>query len=84
MEDLWLPFQTVVAGDYLGEVLLRISHWPKRIEDQGNVPTILHWGDLGARMRANNYVGDYLTLERAADGTFALTVAPQVPGGFLY
>jgi PLD-like domain len=84
MVDLWLPFQTVVVGDYLGAVMLRISHWPKRIEDQGNVPTILHWGDLGARMRANNYVGDYLTLERAADGTFALTVAPQPLGGFLY
>ena len=83
LEDLWLPFQTVVAGDYLGAVLLRISHWPKRVEDQGNVPTILHWGDLGARMRANSYVGDYVTLERAADGTFALTVGPQPPG-FLY
>jgi hypothetical protein len=84
LEDLWLPFQTVLAGDYLGAVMLRISYWPKRIEDQGNVPTILHWGDLGARMRGNNYIGDYVTLERAAGGTFALTVAPQPPGGFLY
>lgn len=84
MEELWLPFQTVVAGDYLGDLMLRISHWPKRIEGQGNVPTVLHWGDLGARMRAINYVGQYVTIERDDNDAFGLTIAIQPAGDFLY
>jgi hypothetical protein len=84
MEEVWLPFQTVVRDEYLGELNLRVSHWPKRIEGQGNVPTWLHWDDLAARMRAINYVGDYVTLERTDAGAFALTIAPHPIGEFLY
>ncbi len=84
MEELWLPYEAVVAGDYLGRVNLRISHQPSRISNQGNVPTVLHWGDLGARLRHNNYVGQYVTLERSAEDEFALTIASQPTGAFLY
>ena len=82
MEEVWVPMQTVIDGDYLGAVNLRISHQPSRVSNQGNVPTVLHWGDLGARMRANNYVDQYVTLERGEEDNFALTISREPPGDF--
>ena len=84
MEEVRLSFDTVVAGDYLGAVNLRVSHLPSRISNQGNVPTVLHWGDLGGRLRANNYVGLFVTLERGCNDEFQLTIAPQPTGEFWY
>jgi len=84
MDELWVPMETVVVGDYLGEINFHISHLPSRISGQGNVPTVLHWGDLGRRMRENNYVGLYVTLERGDADRFALTIADQPMGQFLY
>jgi hypothetical protein len=84
MEELWVVMETVVAGDYLGPVNLRISHLPSRISNQGNVPTVLHWGDLGPRMRSNNYVGLYVTLERGAMDKFNLTISDHPTGPFQY
>ncbi len=84
MEEAWVRMETIVAGDYLGAVNLRVSHLPSRVSNQGNVPTVLHWGDLGARMRENNYVGQYITLERAARDEFALTLAVAPTGPFAY
>ena len=84
MEEVWVTFDVVMDDEYLGAVVLRVSHWPKRIEGQGNVPTVLHWGDLGARMRENNYLNQYVTLERSIDDRFALTVADSTLGEFLF
>lgn len=84
MLETWVSMQVVVAGDYLGAITLRVSHWPKRVEGQGNVPTVLHWGDLSARMRQNNYQGMFVTLERGSGSNFALTIASQPAGEFLY
>lgn len=84
IDEIWLPFQTVVAGDYLGEVNIRISYAAKRIAGQGNISTVLHWGDLGLRMRENDYQGMYVTLERAVGSKFALTIAVAPPGEFLF
>jgi hypothetical protein len=84
MSEVWVPMQTEIAGDYLGEVMLRISHLPSRISNQGNVPTVLHWGDLGARMRQNNYVGLYVSLERGLSDDFRLTIAGEPTGPFQY
>jgi hypothetical protein len=84
MAEVWVPMQTVVTGDYLGEVNLRVSYWPKRIAGQGNISTVLHWGDLGQRLRENNYIGLYVTLERGSGDEFALTISDQLVGGFLY
>ena len=84
MQEVWVPMQTEIVGDYLGEVMLRISHLPSRISGQGNVPTVLHWGDLSARMRGNNYVGKYVTLERGNENQFRLTIADQATGPFEY
>src|SRR5262249_45403723 len=84
MSEVWVPMQTEIAGDYLGELMLRISHLPSRISNQGNVPTVLHWGDLGARMRQNNYVGMYVSLERGVSDDFRLTIVSEPTGPFLY
>jgi hypothetical protein len=84
MEELWLRWEVTVAGDYLGAVNLRVSHLPSRVSGQGNVPTVLHWGDLGARMRANNYIGLTVTLERGARSKFHLTIADAETGPFKY
>lgn len=84
MEELWLGWDVLVAGDYLGAVNLRVSHQPSRESGQGNVPTVLHWGDLGARLRANNYVGYVVALERGAREKFQLTIAHTATGPFKY
>lgn len=84
MEELWLAWEVSVAGDYLGAVDLRVSHQPSRVSGQGNVPTVLHWGNLGARLRANNYVGLVVTLERGAREKFHLTIADSATGPFKY
>jgi hypothetical protein len=84
MEELWVIMETTIAGDYLGSVNLRISHLPSRISNQGNVPTVLHWGDLGSRMRQNNYVGLYVILERGMGDEFGLTISSQPTGPFQY
>lgn len=84
MEEVWLSWDVVIAGDHLGAVDLRVSHYPKRIQGQGNVPTVLHWGNLSARMRANNYVGLTVTLERGARSRFHLTIADAATGAFKY
>ena len=84
IEETWVIFQTLVAGDYLGDVMLRISHAAKRVSDQGNISTVLHWRDLGARMRAHNYQGMYVTLERGVGSKFALTIAGEPTGEFAY
>lgn len=90
IEEVWVVMQTVIAGDYLGEVNLRISHAPKRLsvsptlEHQSNVPTVLHWGDLGRRMRRNNYFGLTVSLERSSDARFALIIADGPTGPFAY
>jgi hypothetical protein len=82
--EVWVPMQTEIAGDYLGEVMLRISYLSSRISGQGNITTVLHWGDLSARMRNNNYVGKYVTLERGDQSQFRLTIADQPIGPFEY
>lgn len=83
-QEVWVPMQTVVANDYLGNVNIRISYAKKRIAGQGNVSTVLHWGDLSFRMRSNNYQGMYVTLERAVGNRFSLTIAGQPTGEFAF
>ena len=83
-EETWVAMQTIVDGDYLGDVNFRISHAPKRIAGQGNITTNLHWGDLSARMRENNYQNLFVSLEQGSGGRFALTIADQPTGDFIY
>lgn len=59
---------------------LRVDHAPHREADQANVPTVLGWGPrLGAWLRANSEVGNWVLIERDAQGLFRLTITSERP-----
>lgn len=83
-QEVLVDFDCIVVGTSLGTVTLRISHDPNRISGQANVPSVLHWGPmLGSRLRASNYVGQFITIERLVDGTFRLIVSTTPTGPFI-
>lgn len=83
-QEVLVDFDSVVGGVTLGIETLRISHDPSRISGQANVPSVLHWGPtLGAMMRGTNFVGQFITIERLADGSFRLAISPAPTGPFI-
>lgn len=52
-----------------------MTHAPHRESRQSNHTTVLRWGPLLGTMRATDYTGAALTLERMSDGTFRLDVS---------
>ena len=81
--EVIVAFETYVDGLPYGELEIRISHDPRRAADQGNVPTVLHWGPvLGKVLRSGNFVGSYVTLERVYPEGFRLVIAAQPTGDF--
>ena len=73
-------FEVKVDGAGLGSHQLRVSHDPSRVAAQNNAPTFLHWGDIvGARLKAKNYAGHYILLEKLSDGNYRLTITPNQP-----
>lgn len=84
-EDLTVPVAVVVDGVDHGTVDLRVSHAEHRISDQGNVPTVLHWGaTLGQLLRQGNFVGSTVTLEEVAGAGYRLTIGPNPTGPFVF
>lgn len=83
-QEVEVAFDVYVAGANLGMRYLRVSHDPRRIAGQGNVATVLHWGELGAVLRAANYVGWIVTLERTLGSGFRLIISPAPTGAFIY
>ena len=84
-EDSTVPMHVEVDGDYLGVIDMRVSHAEHRISGQGNVPTVLHWGDqVGPLMRAGDFVGRTVTLERSGSGAFRLTIDHSPTGPFVF
>ena len=79
-QEVYIAFHVWFADSYLGEKYLRISHYARRIADQGNVPTVLHWGEIGQKLREHNYVGKYITLERTLDSEFHLIISDMPRG----
>ncbi|WP_423921313.1 phospholipase D family protein [Frigoribacterium sp. 2-23] len=79
-QEVIVSFRTWIDGQDLGPQELRISHDPRRIAGQGNVPTLLHWGVLGPILRDTNYVGLYVSIERTSGGGYNLVIA-QAPRG---
>ena len=61
-EATHVQFRVLVLGDDWGEHQLRVSHQPSRVANQGNVATVLHWGDLTQAPRTANVVGRTLNL----------------------
>ncbi len=81
-QEVIVRFQTWIDGQDHGMQDLRISHDPRRIAGQGNVPTVLHWGPIGKILRETNYVGHFINLERTENGDFFLIISPSSRGDF--
>lgn len=82
-QEVLVRFDVWIDGRNEGEQDLRLSHDPRRIAGQGNVPTVLHWGPLSPILRATNYIGFYVTLERLRGGRFNLIVSRAPRGEYL-
>lgn len=82
-QEVVVRFHAWVDGQDLGEQDLRLSHDPRRIAGQGNVPTVLHWGPLGPILRGTNYIGFYVTLERVLGGRFNLVISKAPRGEYI-
>lgn len=63
-EDAWGTFRIRVRGEDWGLHRLRVSHKPSGEAGQHNYTTILHWGDLGARIRDARLTGAVLVLHQ--------------------
>jgi hypothetical protein len=74
IEQAGVPFDVRIEGQARGTVVLTVDHAPHRESGQGNVPTVIHWGSLAAELRANDYSGKTLTLERLSGGKYRLTI----------
>lgn len=79
-EIVEVDFDVVIRGNALGTLRLTIDHAPHRIAGQNNVPTILAWGlRLNQLLRATNYVGDWVMIERDTQGRFHLSIQSAKP-----
>lgn len=81
-QEVIVGFHTWIDGVDHGVQDLRLSHDPRRISGQGNVPTVLHWGELGRVLRETNYVGMYVSLERTDDGDYNLVIQEAPRGDY--
>lgn len=81
-QEVIVGFHTWIDGRDYGVQDLRISHDPRRIAGQGNVPTVLHWGTIGKVLRETNYVGHFVSLERTESGDFNLIISPAPRGDY--
>jgi hypothetical protein len=71
-----VPFEVRIDGVVHGTFVLLVDHGPHREADQNNVTTLIHWGpELGAMLRAHDYTGQTLTLERLDGGAYRMTIS---------
>lgn len=81
-QEVVVGFRTWMDGVDFGIRDLRLSHDPRRISGQGNVPTILHWGVLGRVLRETNYIGFFVSIERTVEGEYNLIISQAPRGDF--
>lgn len=70
-----IPFLVRIAGVTLGTIELEVTYAPHREAGQANHTTVLRWGPLLNTLRAIDYTGYTLTLERMSDDTFRLDIS---------
>jgi HKD family nuclease len=70
-----IPFQVVIEDQILADYRVRVDHSPKRIANQNNAPTWMHWSSLIGVVRQTDLTGYTLTLERLEGGRFRLRLA---------
>lgn len=82
--EVWVTFECYLGDANYGYQELRISHDPHRVSGQANVPTVLHWGSVLSRgLREDNFIGEFVTLERTESDEFRLIVAPAASDSYL-
>lgn len=82
-QEVVVGFHTWIDGMNLGTQELRISHNPSRIANQGNVPTVLHWGPIGQILKRNNFVGFWVNLELTKTQDFNLIISKAPRGEYI-
>lgn len=82
-QEVVVGFRTWIDGTDFGIQYLRVSHDLARISGQGNVSTVLHWGVLAPELRATNYIGLYVNLERTTAGDYNLVISEAPRGEYL-
>lgn len=79
-EKCLVEIEVIDKGNNIGLVPFRIDHKAARIADQNNVPTVLKWGPtMGAYMRQNNHIDEWLTLVSYADGSYQMLITKDDP-----
>lgn len=78
-EEAIVPFEVTTMGTSRGTVPLKVDHADFRIAAQNNVPTWLHWGLLQPVLRANNWTGQFVVIQRLSDGAYTLDITGTQP-----
>jgi HKD family nuclease len=79
-EKCLVEFEVIDNEKNIGLVPFRIDHNAARIADQNNVPTVLKWGPtMGAYMRQNNHIDQWLTLISYTDGSYQMLITKDDP-----
>ncbi|MGQ0824221.1 MAG: phospholipase D family protein [Actinomycetota bacterium] len=79
-EQTVVPFAVRLNGADAGMHNLRVDDAAYREAGQGNHTSVLHWDGLGPTLAATDYTGNFVVLERLADGTYRLEITPHDPG----
>lgn len=82
-QEVVVGFHTWIDGTDFGIQDLRVSHDRARISGQANVSTVLHWGVLGHELRATNYIGLYISLERTTANEYNLVISQDPRGDYI-
>lgn len=73
-EAATVRFETTVLGTKLGELSIPVTYEPHRESGQDNYTSLLHLGPLAPYFERHDMTGRQLTMERRADGSFALSI----------
>lgn len=76
-------FEVTINGIPRGTHELQIKHDATREAGQGNFTTDLKWGSLGPVLRSDDFVGEWVTIEKLADGALRLIIADAPAGAFI-
>jgi hypothetical protein len=82
-EAVEVDFTVSLPGQPDMKARLLVAHDTRREAGQRNFSTSIHWGDLMPDMRATDYTGYVVTLERYGDDSFRLVIAPAETGPFV-
>ena len=75
LEVARVRFDVTLLGRRRGAMDIEVSYAPNREAAQSNYTSLLHLGPLATHFAARDMTGRQMTIERRANGTFALSIA---------